>query len=113
MIVGAQFGVKGLALGYVPVTLIEIPAALVLVFYVLNVTPVQVWRAVRTPLLSAAAMATVTVLVESLVVYLTGGADAVALVLAFVTGLTAYAGSLRVLDRQILGEARTVLMAGL
>jgi PST family polysaccharide transporter len=113
MIVGAQFGVKGLALGYVPVTLIEIPAALVLVFYVLNVTPVQVWRAVRTPLLSAAAMATVTVLVESRVVYLTGGADAVALVLAFVTGLTAYAGSLRVLDRQILGEARTVLMAGL
>lgn len=113
MMVGAQFGVRGLALGYVPVILIEIPAAFVLVFLVLNVTPAQVWSALRAPVLSTAVMALVTILVESLTVGVTGGADAVALVVAFAAGVAAYVGSLRLLDRQLLSEARVVLMAGL
>lgn len=113
MIVGAQFGVTGLAIAYIPVTLIEIPAALVLVFSVLDVTPHQVWRAVRTPLLSTAMMAAVTVLVETIAVRATGGSDTAALVLGFAAGVTAYGGSLRILDPRLLSEARIVLFAGL
>jgi PST family polysaccharide transporter len=113
MIAGAHYGVIGLALGYVPVTVAEIPAALGVVYSVLSITPGQVWHIVRIPLLATAMMGGVTILAESVMVSLTHGSDLAALILAFLAGAISYLGSIVVLDRRLVREARIVLFAGL
>ncbi len=113
MIVGAHHGVVGLALGYIPVTVLEIPAALGLVFVVLDVTPRQVWASIRSPILATACMASVTVAVETAVVAGTGGLDVAALALSIIGGAATYAAALYLFDRALLVEARLVLLAGL
>lgn len=113
MAMGAQHGVVGLALGYIPVTTIEIPAALLLVHYVLDVTPVQVWAAVRGPLLGTVCLALVSVGVETVLARVFGGAQLPALVGSFAAGIGSYVAALHVVDRSALPRARTVLFNGL
>jgi O-antigen/teichoic acid export membrane protein len=113
MIVGAHYGVVGLALGYLPVTLLEIPSAMGLVFVVLGVTPRQAWTSIRAPVLATGCMAGVAVAIESSVVAATHGSDPAALALAMLGGAATYVAALYLLDRRLLGEARTVLFAGL
>jgi O-antigen/teichoic acid export membrane protein len=113
MIVGAHYGVVGLALGYVPVTLLEVPAALILVFVVLDVTPLQVWTSIRTPVLATLCMAAVAIVLESVAVTATAGMDAAALVLSIAGGAATYVAALYFLDRKLLVEARVVLFSGL
>lgn len=113
MIYGAHYGVVGLALGYVPVTLLEIPVALLLVFAVLGVTPRDLWLSTRAPFTATALMAAAALGTEAAVTSLAGGADLVALISACITATLTYVGSLYILDRSILREARVVLIAGL
>jgi hypothetical protein len=113
MIVGAQHGIIGLAVAYLPVSAIEIPAALGVSRAVLGISPARVWRALRVPLGAALASAAVTVAVEAGTIRLTGGSDVAALLLAFLAGAGAYLAGIYVLDPDLLAEVRIVLLSGL
>lgn len=113
MIVGAQYGIVGLASVYIPVQILEIPAALYLADRVLHVSPLAVWRAARVPLISTFAMTAAVVLVENGLKRGVGTGDTIALLASSLTALVVYFGALMALDRHILGEARTILSRGL
>jgi PST family polysaccharide transporter len=113
MIVGAQHGIIGLAVAYLPVSAIEIPAALGVSRAVLGISPARVWRALRVPLGAAVASAAVSVAVEAGTIRLTGGSDVAALLLAFLAGAGAYVAGIYVLDPDLLAEVRIVLLSGL
>jgi O-antigen/teichoic acid export membrane protein len=113
MAIGAHYGIVGLATVYIPVQIVEFPAALILADRVLHVSPLQVWGAARVPLLSTFAMAAATLIVE---LALTRGAhlgDTPTLAACLVMAACTYFGSLYVLDRSIIGEGRAILTRGL
>jgi hypothetical protein len=58
-------------------------------------------------------MAAATLGTEAAVTSLVGGPDLVALICACIAAALTYVGSLYLLDRSILREARVVLIAGL
>ncbi len=64
MIIGAQHGIVGLALTYIPIQIVEFPCALYLANRLLQVTPLQVWRAAWVPIVSTLIMVGVVVAVE-------------------------------------------------
>lgn len=113
MIYGAHFGIVGLALTYIPVQIVEIPAALILARHQLQVSPRAVWRAARvsivsTFLMTAAALGTEALLAAGLRV-----GDLVTLVASMIVAGLVYLGAVVLLDRRILYEARAVLVKGL
>ncbi len=112
MIYGAHFGIVGLALTYIPIQLIEIPAALLLARRLLDVSPLSVWRASWVPIVTTFLMTAATVAVE--VGFLAGlhAGDVLTLAACVVVGGAVFLGSLLVLDRRILLEARGVLLKG-
>jgi PST family polysaccharide transporter len=111
MIYGAQHGILGLAATYIPVQLLEVPAALILARRVLAVSPAQVWEAARVPLLATLTMAGSVVAAEAVLRSLRLGDLPTLAVCLPVAGL-AYLGTLLLVDRRILLEARGVLAKG-
>lgn len=112
MIFGAQHGILGLALTYIPIQLLEFPVALFLADRVLKVTPAQVWRAARVPIVSTLLMAAAAIAVE---LALKRGAhlgDVLTLAAAVVIAGAVYLGTVVLLDRRVLTEARGVLLRG-
>jgi O-antigen/teichoic acid export membrane protein len=113
MIYGAQHGIMGLALTYIPIQLIEIPAALLLARRVLQIAPTAVWRALQTPILATLAMSAAVIAAE---VVLRKDLHVRYLITLGVCAPLAggvYVGALRLLDRGILSEVREVLLHGL
>lgn len=112
-IVGAQHGILGLALAYVPLQVIEIPAALLLAHRVLDISPGQVWRATRLPLLTALFMAGAVIAAEVVMRSRVHAGDTVTLAMCLVVGVLTYLGPVSVLDRRIIWEAKELLLHGL
>lgn len=113
MIYGAQHGILGLALTYIPIQVLEIPAALVLANRVLKVSPLSVWRAAWVPIVTTLIMSAAVIAIE---VGMLGGlhaGDLPTLVVSVAVAGIVYLGGLVVLDRGILREAQGVLSRGL
>ncbi|GAC1512003.1 MAG: hypothetical protein NVS2B16_14240 [Chloroflexota bacterium] len=113
MIVGAQHGIIGLALTYIPVQILEFPAALILARRILGVPILGVWRAASIPLMTTAVMGLATLGVELLCLNVLHIGDTFTLVACLSTAVLVYPSALVVLDRHILSEARSVLLKGL
>jgi PST family polysaccharide transporter len=111
MIFGAQHGIIGLALTYIPVQILEFPAALILARNVLGVSPLQVWRAARTPILGTLLMVVGVIATERILTSLRLG-DLITLACCLPVAGAIYLGALFLMDRRILLEARGVLLKG-
>lgn len=113
MIYGAQHGILGLALTYIPIQILEFPLALWLANRVLKVSPLDVWRAARVPIIATLCMAAGTVGIEVLMVRGAHVGDLPTLLAAVLVGGIVYLGVVILLDRRVLVEARGVLLRGL
>lgn len=113
MIYGAHFGIVGLALTYIPIQILEVPAALILADRVLEVSPLAVWRAAWVPIVTTLIMTGAVIAVEAAMLSIAHSGDLPTLMACVVVAAAAYLGSLLVFDRTILFEARSVLLHGL
>jgi PST family polysaccharide transporter len=111
MIYGASHGILGLAFTYIPIQILEFPAALILAHRVLQVSPLQVWKAARVPIVATLLMAAGVVLVETGLLHLHLG-DLPTLAACIPVAAALYLGTLLLLDRRILVEGRGVLLKG-
>jgi PST family polysaccharide transporter len=112
MIYGAQHGILGLALTYIPVQLLEFPAALILAHRVLEVSPLQVWKAGSTPILATLLMTAGVVATEAVLLSAVRLGDLLTLAACLLVAGAIYLGTLLLIDRRILLEARGVLLKG-
>ena len=113
MIFGAEHGIVGLALTYIPIQIIEFPVALYLANRILHVSPGQVWRATRVPVTATAVMAVSAVLVEVVFLRFLHSGDLPALAVSILVGISVYISGLLLLDRGIFKEGFAVLNRGL
>ena len=113
MIVGAKIGILGLAAVYIPIQILEIPAALILADRVLKVSPLEVWRAASVPILATLIMSAVAIAVEVLLLRFAHASDLITLAACVVVGGIVYLGSVVAMDRSILHEGRAILLRGL
>jgi PST family polysaccharide transporter len=113
MYYAAHHGIVGLAVAYIPLQILEIPAALLLAREMLGVTVLSVLRALMTPFLASGFMAGVIALLETLLVTRLHLGDSPVLALCLVAGIAVYLASLLVTDRGILREALQVMHRGL
>lgn len=113
MIYGAQHGILGLALTYIPIQLLEFPAALILAHKVLHVSPAEVWRASWVPIVTTLLMSAAVIGVELVFLNLLHAGDTITLAVCILVAAVVYFGALVLLDRRILLEARGVLLKGL
>jgi PST family polysaccharide transporter len=113
MIYGAEHGILGLALTYIPIQIVEFPIALFLANRILHVSPRRVWRAAWVPITGTLIMCAATIAVEPV---LTRGAhpgDTFTLFASLVTGGLVYLDALVLLGRRMFEEGRAVLACGL
>jgi len=113
MIFGAYHGILGLALTYIPIQVLEFPAALILAHRVLKVSPLGVWRAARVPIVATLFMSLAAVAVEVVMLNALHLGDLPTLVVSLLVAGVGYLGGLYLFDRAILFEARSVLLKGL
>ncbi len=113
MYVGAHIGIVALASVYIPVQLLEFPAALVLADRILKVSPREVWRAASVPIIGTIAMSAGAVVVEILLLRLVHPPDIVTLAASVLVGGIVYLGSVVLMDRRILKEGFGILVRGL
>lgn len=112
MIYGAQHGILGLALTYIPVQVFEFPAALLLAHRVLTVSPRQVWSAARTPIVATLLMTGSVVATEVALLHAARLGDLLVLGACLLVAAAVYLGTLLLIDRRILVEARGVVVKG-
>jgi PST family polysaccharide transporter len=113
MIFGAEHGITGLALTYIPIQILEFPIALYLANRILQVSPARVWRASWIPIVSTLIMCAATVAVELALTRAAHLGDTPTLAACLVVGAVVYLGALLLFDRRILREGRAVLARGL
>jgi PST family polysaccharide transporter len=113
MVVGAQHGILGLAVTYIPIQLVEIPLALGLARKVLAVAPRAVLRAVSIPLLSSLLMAALVSALELLLSGQQHAPDPSTVTVCCFVAPTVYLGAIWLLGRPLLAESRDVLLRGL
>jgi O-antigen/teichoic acid export membrane protein len=113
MIVGAQMGILGLAVVYIPIQILEVPGALILAHRVLRVSPLEVWRAASVPILGTLIMAAAAIAVEVLLLHFAHASDLVTLGASVVVGGVVYLGSVAVMDKNLFHEGRAILLRGL
>jgi O-antigen/teichoic acid export membrane protein len=113
MIYGAQHGILGLALTYIPIQIAEVPVALIMARRILGIAPTAIWQAVKTPLLATLLMAAAVLSAEIGLHKVLHRGDLLTLFICFITAAAVYGASLRLLDRRILTEARGFLLNGL
>lgn len=112
MVFGAQHGILGLALTYIPVQVLEFPAALTLAYRVLKVSPSEVWRAVSAPMRATTLMGGCVVAAEVVLLRAVHAGDLLTLTACGLIGGTIYLGTLLLMDRRILPETRRILVRG-
>lgn len=110
---GAHHGILGLALAYIPIQALEIPAALILARRVLHITPGAVWRSASTPILATLFMAAIVADMEIILLRNLRAGDTLTLLACSLVGVLVYVGTLYLLDRRILEEIRAVMAHGL
>jgi lipopolysaccharide exporter len=113
MIYGARHGIMGLAVTYIPIQLIEIPAALALARRFLDVSPLDMWRATWTAIGIALLMATVVVVGERLCLMVFHAGSTATLLTCLLLGVLAYPVGLVLADRHALVDVRSFLISGL
>lgn len=113
MIIGAQHGIVGLAVTYIPIQVLEIPAALILANRVLELSLASIWKAAWIPVTSTLIMSAAVIAVEVLFLATLHAGDWATLLVCLLTGALVYLGTLLLLDRNIFIEARGVLVKGL
>jgi O-antigen/teichoic acid export membrane protein len=113
MIFGAEHGITGLALTYIPIQILEFPIALYLANRILQVSPARVWRASWIPIVSTLIMCAATVAVELALTRAAHLGDTPTLAACLLVGAVVYLGALLLFDRRILREGRAVLARGL
>lgn len=113
VIVGAEHGIVGLALIYIPIQILEIPLALVLARRVLCLPAAAVAGAVHLPIVASTAMAVAVIALEEAAKRLAGWGDVSTLLLCLVAGPALYVGIVLGTNRQMLREARSVFLGGL
>ncbi|HEX6509718.1 MAG TPA: oligosaccharide flippase family protein, partial [Chloroflexota bacterium] len=113
MIWGAQHGIIGLAVAYLPIQAIEIPAAVLLASRVLDFSPGQVWRAARAPIITAGLTAGSAIALELVFLGVLHAGDLATLAVSASVGVLAYLGAVLAVDRDAIQEARTLLVRGL
>jgi O-antigen/teichoic acid export membrane protein len=113
MIVAAPHGIGALALVYLPVSLIEIPAAVWVAHDVLGTHVRSLAAAIQAPFLAALVSAALTVGAEVLCLRGLHSDDGVALLLGAVTSIVCYFAVLRALDPGLLRETREIMVRGL
>lgn len=113
MIYGAEHGIVGLASVYIPIQILEIPAALYLADRVLKVPPRLVWRAASVPVLATLAMAAAAIAAELALTRLAHAGDLSTLAVSLVVGAVVYLAAVFGLDRGIFNEGRSILARGL
>jgi O-antigen/teichoic acid export membrane protein len=113
MIVGAKIGILGLATVYIPVQILEIPAALILADRVLKVSPLEVWRAASVPILGTLIMSAAAIVVELVLLHFVHASDLVTLAVCVVVGGVVYLGSVVAMDKSIFHDSRAILLRGL
>lgn len=113
MIYGASHGILGLAATYIPIQLLEFPAALILADRVLKVSPLRVLRAASVPLSATLLMSAVVIAVEAGCLSALHLGDLPSLALCLLVAAVTYPLGLLLLDRSIIWEARALLVKGL
>ena len=113
MIFGANIGIVGLAAMYIPIQILEFPAALILAHRILDVSPAQVWRAASVPVIATIIMAAAAIAVEILLLRVAHASDLITLAASVLVGGVVYLGSVVAMDRSIFYEGRAVLLRGL
>jgi lipopolysaccharide exporter len=113
MIVGANIGILGLAAVYIPIQILEFPAALILAHRVLKVSPLEVWRAASVPILSTLVMSAAAIVVEVVLLHVAHASDLITLAVCVVIGGVVYLGSVLVMDKNLFHEGRAILLRGL
>jgi O-antigen/teichoic acid export membrane protein len=113
MWLAARHGILGLALVYIPVQIIEIPVALYLANRLLGVSPGRVWSSASVPIVTTLLMSAAVVAVELALTRGLSLGDTVTLAACLAVAAVVYLGSLVLLDRSIISEARGTLVKGL
>jgi hypothetical protein len=113
MIYGAQHGILGLALTYIPIQVAEIPVGLLLARRILGIAPAAVWKAIKTPAAATVLMAAGVAATEIGLHHVLHRGDLLTLCACVVSALVIYGAGLLLLDRRVLTEARTFLLHGL
>ncbi len=112
MIFGAQHGILGLALVYIPVQILEIPLALALAHRLLKVSPAAVWQAAWVPITMTLVMAAGVIATEVVLLSVLHVGDLATLGVCLAVAAILYLGGIFLLDRRIFVEARGVLLRG-
>jgi PST family polysaccharide transporter len=113
MIYGAQHGILGLAVMYIPVQVIEIPAALALARRFLDVSPRDVWHAIRVAMGISVLMAGVVLVAEHISLAMLHVGSTFTLLICLALGIVAYITGLARANRHAVVDVRSFLMRGL
>ena len=113
MIFASHIGILGLAMVYIPIQILEVPAALVLADRILKVSPIEVWRAASVPILGTLVMSSAAIGAELLLTRVARTPDAVTLAACVIIGAVVYLVSVVTMDRSIFNEGRAILLRGL
>lgn len=113
MIIGANHGITGLALTYIPIQIIEFPIALYLANRLLDTSPAAIWRAAWVPIVSTIVMAGVALAAELAFTRGLKAGDTLSLFTTLAVGAIVYLACLMALNPGILKEGRSVLGRGL
>ncbi len=113
MIYGAHHGILGLAVTYIPVQAIEIPAALGLARRFLDVSPGEIWHATRVAIGISLFMAAVVLVAEHISLTIVHVGSTFTLLICLALGIAAYVGGLALANRHAMVDVRSFLMSGL
>jgi lipopolysaccharide exporter len=113
MIIGAHHGILGLAVTYIPVQVIELPAALALARRFLDVSPREVWHATRLGIGLGWSMAGVVLIAEHGLLAIAHVGSTFTLVICLGLGIGTYLGGLVLASRHAVVDVRSFLMSGL
>jgi PST family polysaccharide transporter len=113
LILGAEHGILGMAVAYLPIQAIEFPAGLLLAKSFLSVSPPAVWRALRTAVVTTFWMAGSVLASELALQRLLHLGDTPTLLICLPVAALAYTAAILTLDRGAIGEAHDFLLHGL
>jgi lipopolysaccharide exporter len=113
MYFAAQHGILGLASVYIPVQIAEVPIGVYIAHRVLGVSVLDIGRAASVPIISTLIMSAAVIGVELLLTRSLGLGDTLTLLACILVAGVSYLGSIVVLDRSILVQAKATLIRGL
>lgn len=113
MIYGAQHGIVGLALTYIPIQILEIPIGVFLAREVLRISISAIWKAASVPVIATLLMSAAVIAVEYGLKHGARMGDTITLGVCLLAGVLVYLGAIALMDRKIFREGLGVLSRGL